>query len=621
MLSPKLTPLITNDNNTKLTDLLTLSNEDYSNNCIYYTEDEFKNLDENELSNLCSLLYTTDNLDYRIYILNNLHKINKDLCHEHFHKLLVQYLYNPLIELNEQTLVKIIKESILPLDLKYECAKLIYNEYREKDNDKETHLGYEMFVCILDKSNSEPPFQNNPNEYKLSTYVLDDGSVIWNKKFNILHTLIRLEIIQILAETNSYKSEVELFILQYLSDKQISEYERYKNILKIAENPNTKQNYVCYIFKTICLSDILSSRYIILGSQYIFNNNLFTDQDKYEIEQKIIRMCQDNMLYTLFRADAADFLLTTQGVTEYGRQVGRDTIILLGLNNNQRNNVYNNKQNVHDVSIDNSIKKIIKNIMNIEIKNTSENKETTYDDVCKDIIILFCKQNNIELTDNNININCIEDKNETNETNEYTTEDGYVITKQTEKKPENIRKLMSIKSSLGRFQIDRTMYSDVPKTQLLFVKVWKIINQHEHKEELIKRLFEEIIDMSGTCSTGHTSRLANIFSGFELNGEIIRINIDCKSEMLAVTMAKINKRIQDLTLSDKPEAEKYQSDLMEEMMWNSNLENRVNLNKFVRENIMSIREELYKDYVTEQKLINDETFEINFRSVLDKFNY
>ena len=116
MLSTKLTPLILN-NNTKLTDLLALSKIDSKETEINYTEEEFKNLDSNELSKICSLLYSTDNLDYRIYILNNLYKFHKDLCNEHFHKLLVQYLYNPLIELNEETVVKIVKESILPIDL------------------------------------------------------------------------------------------------------------------------------------------------------------------------------------------------------------------------------------------------------------------------------------------------------------------------------------------------------------------------------------------------------------------------------------------------------------------------------------------------------------------------
>ena len=586
MLSPKLTPLLINDNNTKLTDLLTLSNINSSVNEVNYTDEEFKNLDNNELLKLCSILYSTDNLEYRIYILNNLYKFHKDLCNEHFHKLLVQYLYNPLIELNEQTLVKIIKESMIPIDLKYECAKLIYNEYKErnKESNSNIYLGYELLIYILNKC-------KNDN----------------------LHRLIRLEILKILVETYEYKLQVESCILDYLSDKELSEFDRYRDMLDLSENSKTKPLYIYYIFEKICLSGLLSSRYIILGAQFVFNNSLFSEVEKFSIEKEIIRLCQDNMLDYYIRADGADFLITTQGVTDEGREIGRETIIELGRNNNI-NNIYNDRQNVHDEYIDTCVKNIIEIIININLEN-----KLNYDDMCNEIIKLFCKKNDIELTEDNIKIS-IKDKQIP--TIQLTTEDDYIITKEPDIiEPTNIIQLNSIKSSLGRFQLDRSMYSDVGKTQTLFVKVWNIINQHEHKDELTKRLFEELIDMNGTCSTGHTSRLANVFSGFELNGEIIKLNIDCKSEMTAVTMAKINRRIQDLSLSGNLEDEKYQSNLMDEMMWNSNFENRVNLNRFIRENIMSIREELYKEYVTEQKLINDEKFEINFRSILDKFNY
>ena len=596
MLSPKLTPLIMNDNMTKLSDLLTLSNSDSGNNNINYTDEEFKNLDNNELLKLCSMLYSSDNLDYRIYILNNLHKFYKDLCNEHFHKLLVQYLYNPLIEMNEQTLVKIIKESILPIDLKYECAKLIYNEYNEKNKDSSNHIGYELLSCILDKN--------------INTDVEN------------FHRLIRLEIIQILVEIYEYKSQVELFILQYLSDREIYEFDRYRDMLNLAENSKTKPLYICYIFKIICTSGVLSSRYIILGAQFIFNNKLFSTEEKFKIEREIIRICQDNMLDYNIRADACDFLITTQGVTEVGREIGREVIRELGRINN-KDNIYNDRQNIHNEHLDKSVKIVMEIIMNLKLKN-NENKEKlelTYDDMCNEIILLFCLQNDIELTEHNLNISNIEIKNETLVV-QLTTEDDYIITQEkVETVPSEIIKLNSIKSSLGRFQLDRSVYSNVPRTQTYFIKVWNIINQHEHKEELIKRLFEELIDMNGTCSTGHTSRLVNIFSGFELNGEIIKLNIDCKSEMTAVTMAKINKIIQDLSLSSSQEDEKYQSDLIDEMMWNINLEKRVNLNKFLRENIMKIRDELYKEYVTEQKIIDTETFEINFRSILHKLEY
>jgi hypothetical protein len=43
----------------------------------------------------------------------------------------------------------------------------------------------------------------------------------------------------------------------------------------------------------------------------------------------------------------------------------------------------------------------------------------------------------------------------------------------------------------------------------------KCIQEHNHKLELEKRLVEELEEMSGTCSSGHIIRLANVFNGFD----------------------------------------------------------------------------------------------------------
>ena len=601
MLSPKLSPLI-NDKYTKLNDIFKLNKDDLYIET-YYTDEEFIHLDKNELEKLCLKLYTSDNIDYKIYIINNLYKYYKDICNEHFDKLLVQYLYNPSIELNEQLLIKIIKESILPIDLKYKISKIIYNEYKERVNIKEKekekentkNIGYELFSFIL-----------NENENK--------------KGYNEMHNLIKLEIIQILCETYEYKSQIELFILKYLSDENVyCEMDKYKNMLNISETSNTKTDYIKYIFKTICLSGILSSRYVILGAQYLINNSLFSLEEKLEVEQVIIRICKDVNLYYNTRADAAD-LLITQGLSELGRQTGREIIRQLGEGDNNIKNIYNNKQNIHDSSIDTSIKKIIDVIMSTDL----ENNNLSYDKLCNEIIKLFCIQNNIELTEENLNISKMYDsKNASKETDfiQLTTEDDYIISKENyEKIPNNMFDLNVIKSSLGRFQLDRSINNNV-QNKKLFIKVWNVINCHKDKDELIKRLFQELIEMNGTCSTGHVSRLANIFSGFELNGEIIKLNIDCKSEMFAVTMAKINKLVENLSSNNRKEDEEYQNNILEELMWNSNYEKRVNLNRFLRENLMNIREELYDEYVNKQKLIHNDTFEINFRFILEKLEF
>jgi hypothetical protein len=591
MISPKLTPLIINDN-TKLNDLLTLNGNNNIEN-IYYNEEEF--IDNNELNNICSKLYTSEDIDYRIYILNNLHKYNKELCFEHFDKLLVQYLYNPLIEINEQTLVKIITNSTLPLMLKYKCVKIIYNEQKEQKG------------VNIDKQSNK---LTDNIAYDLILQLLSDEENISN-----MNSLIRVELMQILLETYKNKSDVKMMLLDFITDENFDHYDIYTYILQMSENTKTKSEYIVFMFKTICLSEVLRTRYLILASQFFLGNELFSQEDKLELENIIIRICQDNNLDYYLRADAADLLLT-QGITERSRQIGIDTIILIGRRNiNVTNTFYTDKQNIHSESIDTSMKINIELIMNMKDKTENNEIKSTYDDIYKEIITEYCTIHELELNDKNIyNVND-KDINITNTTNNVTEEDYIINTNTIDTK---MLHLNSIKSSLTRFKLDRsnrTMYSDVPKIQTLFIKIWNIIKQHEHKETLKQRLFEELIDMNGTCSTGHVYRLINILSGFEIDGKILEIKMDIKTEMSAVMMAKINKKIQEI------EDEEYQSNIMDELIWNSNFEERVNLNRFLRENVMVFRDELYKEYVTEQMMIDNETFEIYFRFILEKLQY
>lgn len=45
--------------------------------------------------------------------------------------------------------------------------------------------------------------------------------------------------------------------------------------------------------------------------------------------------------------------------------------------------------------------------------------------------------------------------------------------------------------------------------------VWAIIRIHTHKDELVKRLYDEISDGRGMCSNGKMCRLLNVLQGFE----------------------------------------------------------------------------------------------------------
>ena len=48
----------------------------------------------------------------------------------------------------------------------------------------------------------------------------------------------------------------------------------------------------------------------------------------------------------------------------------------------------------------------------------------------------------------------------------------------------------------------------------VLVSVWSYIQNHDDREKMIERLFEEFDDMSDTCSSGYISRIVNVLSGF-----------------------------------------------------------------------------------------------------------
>jgi hypothetical protein len=67
--------------------------------------------------------------------------------------------------------------------------------------------------------------------------------------------------------------------------------------------------------------------------------------------------------------------------------------------------------------------------------------------------------------------------------------------------------IRSINDSERHVTSDSTFYK-------VFVKVWGRISKSEHKDELLKRLNEEIIESSTSCFTGKLTRLINTLNGY-----------------------------------------------------------------------------------------------------------
>lgn len=64
--------------------------------------------------------------------------------------------------------------------------------------------------------------------------------------------------------------------------------------------------------------------------------------------------------------------------------------------------------------------------------------------------------------------------------------------------------------------IDHPFIDEIEKMGLtdLFASIFKFIQQSKHKSELMKRLYEEMDDGKGTCTTGHMCRLINVVRGY-----------------------------------------------------------------------------------------------------------
>jgi len=563
-----------------LIDLIKLNETSKNSNQVIIEKYDKPDLEKSDIEFLCNEFYINDNIDTKIDILNILCKYQYDICFELVQKTNVKYMYNPDISTNLELLLKIVRESILPIELKYETAKLVYNENTINNTINENNIAYSLFLLILQ-----------------------------SEDIHNIHSLIRIQILGYLLETEMFKKEVMEIFSDFVSDDTLTQSFKYKTILSFVDNKNIKKSYLIDIFTFIFSNKIFRTRYMILSAQVVLGFDFFDNDYKQNVENTILEFCNDNQLDFNLRADAADLLLTFS-ISESTRQMALDTIMLLGREQGAINrgiySVYDDKQNVHNQTIDNSVKEILCFLASIQLE-TKNGNYITYEDTCKEIIEIYCKNHDIENYHKYLHINNAEEHNQDvvniDDDNDYEYNNN------------SLKNLELIRTSFLRFTLDRGLYTNFQSIQTLFTKIWNIIKTHQYRETLTERLLEELIDMSGSCTSGHISRIVNVLSGFEINGKLINLSIDYKDEMTSNMIAKLNKKICEI------EDEEYKYNISEEMMWTSNYESRIHFNKFFREHVMEIRNELYDEYVVKLNLLDTETFEINFRQALMKFEY
>ena len=432
----------------------------------------------------------------------------------------------------------------------------IKNECARAIYDDNKNSGYECFDCIAQNMSSFP-------------------------------TPLQLDIIKILMETELYYNRTIKILVGIITNPNLECEYRYKSLLGIQRDTTKKYipKYLNEAYFEFIKNDRTYTRYRIIASQYILQHKTISSDIKNEVEKLCISFASDNQLDYNLRADAADLLV--RAGSDQAKEIGRDIIILLGRNTGGLTTIYNDRQNVHDEKIDENIKKFILELSSIHLKNNSEGKYITFSDVQKEIeeIVSSKRFDNIASIDEKM------DK-----------ATGKTIKSSIDK----------VRSSLLRISIDQTIYDGGQTLQSLFNKVWQLINEHEYKDVLRDRMVEELIDMADTCASGHISRIINVLSGFEIEGKTIGFDIGWGKQIQSNLIARLNSRIKDIKDEDK------QFKILDEMITSGNISSKPTLALFFRDNLLQIREEMFKEFVDEG-YIKDDEFEEYFRSAITFF--
>lgn len=350
-------------------------------------------------------------------------------------------------------------------------------------------------------------------------------------------------------------------IIWTIKDSMLSSEYIYKTLISIQRDTDRKVHKTSleYFYQQF-FNLIKEPKYKILSGQYLLQNNINTNL----VESELLNICNNNDVEYNTRADSADTLvrLGSNKIVILAKKIIKE----LGKDKKNLSTVYTNMQNVHDENIDESVKKFLLELGSVKLEQKGPNKQ---DLKYEDVLEVF---------------------------NEYL------------KSVSNIN-IDQVNSSLLRIKLDQIVYPGSQLLSTIFIKIYTMIQKHEMKELLMQRLVDELIDMDSTCSSGHCSRLVNVFSG--IDG--FNMNIGFAKQIQGNIMGRIKKAINEI------QDEKIQEKVMEEMIQEVPLESKPNFNKFFNQIMVSIHDELYKEYV-DGKYLDKDTFENLFRGGMAFFD-
>uniref|UniRef100_A0A6C0EM18 Uncharacterized protein n=1 Tax=viral metagenome TaxID=1070528 RepID=A0A6C0EM18_9ZZZZ len=371
-------------------------------------------------------------------------------------------------------------------------------------------------------------------------------------------TPYKIEFLKILMKNDEYKEKARNHFCNTINDQEINCDYRYKAILGLEYEEKKKK--MLWFIRESCLEFLKCSKnktmYRILSGQYLLQHCELDKDTTAKVEEVLLNFARDtNNDYNL-RADATDVLL--QLSTGETKAEAQRIIMELGKTNRT---IYENAQNVHSVAIEKSVEEAVEFLHSFSIMKI-RGKEIDMPYVEKEIMKLITNKEK-------------EDK---------------------------------IRVAINRIYMDRAIYSRYNCSLAnVLLRVWTYIASHKDKDEMKKRMLEELEEMSGTCSSGFITRLINTISGF---GDF-SMRISWRDQIIANLTGRLNARIRNmdnLTLMEK---------ILEQMTLETDkYAERKHFLKFLRKNILPIREEMYEEF---KEHITNTEFDLYFRAAISVY--
>lgn len=442
-------------------------------------------------------------------------------------------------------------------------------------------------------SNSLTNFQNKTNIVKgLHEYYEDKKDIQGlkyceqcffdlyknNRKNGNYHFLIRTEILIELCNSLTYSNEVMSYLEEIAFDDNIDCQYRYRFICSLLNSNKILNYYSTNLFMKFVKQGLLSSKtipseIIIMSMINVLTSNKFNKENKLEIIKIGKSLLIENTSNSI-KAEVADMLLmdTVKTLDNTVEELSSKVLMDLG-RKNISSSLYSNKENVHNIKINQSVRSYLRKICN---KNPNERSNCSQSDIRYTFLQVKQKVNKFV------------------ETLSLTQLD-----------------LEKINSSLYRIELDRFLYESQYLSNI-FIRIYQLIEEEKDniiKTTLMNRMIEELIEMSKTCSSGHVLRLVNIVSGF-----YFQMDIGFKNQIQANLFQKFNKMIQEKANFQDVDGE--YDIYIDELSLSATERNK--FNDLIIKKLPKIKEEMYKEFVDGNYLKENE-FEEYFVSSYNEY--